>query len=326
MKVRLLQLDGKLPNIALMKLAAHHKAKGDEISFARVEPRKNKVTLQHVWGNPDIIYASMIFEKSKPLGEELIRFNPKAVIGGSGWNEHIKLKDVGCETLEQDYSLYPEFTQSIGFSQRGCRLSCKFCKVSTMEGKFQKIQGAASIWRGEGHPKHLVLLDNDFFGDPDWPQEVESLKGFKVNFCQGINARFLNDETAAAIASVDYRDINMKDRRLYTAWDNSRDWKTFMAGINALMKHGVRPRHLVVYLLLGFYKWSDFADWDRRRKELREMGIFPYPMPYERTPEAVGFQRWVIGHYDKRGVTWDEWVAAKYQPRRLFRPDLMRGA
>lgn len=319
MKVRLIQLDGKLPNIALMKLAAHHKAKGDEISFARIEQKQGRlgeVTLGHVWGSPDIIYASMIFEKSKPLGEQLLKWNPKAVIGGSGWAEKVKLADVGCSTLEQDYSLYPEFTQSIGFSQRGCRLDCKFCKVRTMEGKFQKIQGAATIWRGEGHPKHLVLLDNDFFGDPNWAQEVEALKGFKVNFCQGINARFLNDETAAAIATVDYRDINMKDRRLYTAWDNSRDWKTFMAGINALLKHGVRPRHLVVYLLLGFYKWSDFPDWDRRRRELREMGIFPYPMPYHRTPEAVGFQRWVIGHYDKR-VTWEQWVEAKYQPRRL---------
>ena len=90
-----------------------------------------------------------------------------------------------------------------------------------------------------------------------------------------------------------------------------------MGGIKALLKHGVLPRHLVVYLLLGFYKWSDFSDWDRRRRELREMNIFPYPMPYHRTREAVGFQRWVIGHYDKR-VSWKEWEEARYQPKNLM--------
>ena len=47
------------------------------------------------------------------------------------------------------------------------------------------------------------------------------------------------------------------------------------------------------------------------------MNIFPYPMPYHRTREAVGFQRWVIGHYDKR-VSWKEWEEARYQPKNLM--------
>lgn len=318
MKVRLIQLDGKLPNIALMKLGAHHRAKGDDISLTVV---KRKLTAQHVWGEPDITYASAIFEKTKPVIEELLRFNPKAIVGGSGWNEQIKLADVGVSTLEQDYSLYPEWTQSIGFSQRGCRLACKFCKVPKMEGKFQKVQRAVDIWRGDPHPRHLVLLDNDFFGDPEWEKEIEAINAgkFKVNFTQGINARFLNDETAAAIATVDYRDVNMKDRRLYTAWDNSRDKERLFKGLKSLMKHGVRPRHLVVYILLGFYKWSNREDWELRRRELRELGVFPYPMPYNRTPESVGFQRWVIGHYDKR-VSWKDWEEARYQPRNLRLP------
>lgn len=315
MRVLLVQLNGKIPNIALMKLAAHHRAKGNEISFKWVR-QGSPIVARDLWNQPDLVYGSLIFEKTKSLARGLSNVFPNVVLGGSGWDEKVKLSDVGCTTLEQDYSLYPEWPQSIGFSQRGCRLACKFCKVPTMEGKFQKIQRAVSLWRGDPHPKHLILLDNDFFGDPDWRAEVESMKGFKVNFNQGINARFLTDETAAALATVDYRDVNMKDRRLYTAWDNSRDWETFMRGIKSLLKYGVRPRHLVVYILLGFYKWSNREDWERRRKELREMGIFPYPMPFNRTPEAVGFQRWVIGHYDKR-VSWADWEAAKYQPRRL---------
>lgn len=33
MKVILFQLDGKIPNIALMRIAAHHRALGDEIDL-----------------------------------------------------------------------------------------------------------------------------------------------------------------------------------------------------------------------------------------------------------------------------------------------------
>ena len=35
MKVRLTQLDGKLPNLALMKLAHWHRAQGDEVHLVR---------------------------------------------------------------------------------------------------------------------------------------------------------------------------------------------------------------------------------------------------------------------------------------------------
>jgi hypothetical protein len=42
-------------------------------------------------------------------------------------------------------------------------------------------------------------------------------------------------------------------------------------------------------------------------------------MPFVRTPELVGFQRWVIGAYDKR-IPWRDWAAARYQPSNLGDP------
>ena len=48
----------------------------------------------------------------------------------------------------------------------------------------------------------------------------------------------------------------------------------------------------------------------------RAFGALPYPMPFVRTAELVGFQRWVIGAYDKR-VDWPAWEAAKYRPQCL---------
>lgn len=319
-KVLLVQLDGKLPNIALMKLAAHHRGLGDEIVF---QWHKSKTFTRDLFdGNPDRVYASLIFEKTRPAAEQLLGVYPEAVVGGSGWDEKVKLEQVGVTTEDQDYSLYPGWSQSIGFSQRGCRLKCPFCKVPRMEGKVQEVNSVEGLWRGDPWPRHLILLDNDFFGQPSWAEKIKHIREgkFKVNFSQGINARFLNDETAEAIASVDYRDVNMKDRRIYTAWDNRKDEDRLFRGLELLVKHGIRPRHIVVYILLGYWPWSDLADWEFRRKRLRDFGAFPYPMPFHRTRESVGFQRWVLGHYDKGNpsrVPWEDWVKADYQPRKL---------
>jgi hypothetical protein len=54
----------------------------------------------------------------------------------------------------------------------------------------------------------------------------------------------------------------------------------------------------------------------QRLAQLREFGARPYPMPFVRAPELVGFQRWVIGAYDKR-IRWADWEAAGYRPEKL---------
>lgn len=316
MKVLLLQLDGKLPNIALMRLAAHHRERGDAvelrraISAASVEPQ--------LWDSHDRVYASLIFESTRPLAERLRRVRPDAILGGTGWDVASSLEGIGVSTIEQDYSVYPSFARSIGFTQRGCRLRCGFCVVPKKEGAVRSELTIGQIWRGESWPRHILLLDNDFFGQSQWSDRIEEMRSgrFSVSFTQGINARFLTDETAAAIASVDYRDDGMKVRRIYTAWDNRRDEQRLFAGLNLLVKHGVKPDHVMVYMLVGYWPEETHADRDYRRAALREFGARPYPMPYTRTRELVGFQRWVIGAYDKR-ISWSDWQRAQYRPEKL---------
>lgn len=315
MKALLLQLDGKLPNLALMRIAAHHRACGDEVSFRRAHRIKDAVP--DLWEKPDRVYASLIFERTRPVAEAVLRSWPDAIIGGTGWDLTTTLEQHGIGN-DLDYSLYPTFTQSIGFTQRGCRLKCPFCVVPKKEGAIQEEKTIQGIWRGSPHPRHLVLLDNDFFGQPHWRERIREIRegGFKVNFNQGINARFLTDETAEAIASIDYRNVKMDRKNIYTAWDNRKDEDRLFRGLWSLAKAGIRPKHIIVYILLGYWKWSGVEDWNYRRQRLREFGADPYPMPYERTKESVGFQRWVIGAYDKR-VSWEDWVAADYRPEKL---------
>ena len=54
---------------------------------------------------------------------------------------------------------------------------------------------------------------------------------------------------------------------------------------------------------------------------VREFGAVPYPMPYERTPELLAYQRWMIGAYDK-GIPWTEWSAARFRPEKLTQRSL----
>ncbi len=313
MRILLLQIDGKMPNVALMRIASHCRAIGHNVSL-------RKGNLPHLWDRPDRIYASAIFEKSRPLIEELLREQPSAIVGGTGWDTGITLEQHGIETRRQDYADYPEFRQSIGFTQRGCRMKCSFCVVPQTEGAVREEQTINDIWRGEHWPRHVILLDNDFFGQPRWRDRIGELNdgGFAVSFNQGVNARIITDEQAAAIASTNYRDDGMKVKRLYTAWDTTSHERAFFRGLRRLADHGVKPDNIMVYMLIGYAPDETVADWLYRRDKLREFGARPYPMPYRRTFAAVGFQRWIVGAYDKR-VAWEGWSRANYLPRRLDR-------
>ena len=102
----------------------------------------------------------------------------------------------------------------------------------------------------------------------------------------------------------------------FLAWDNRKDEKRLFRGLQFLTSHGVKPDHIMVYMLIGYWPGETVDDWLDRRYALRAFGARPYPMPYVRNRETVGFQRWVIGAYDKR-VPWSDWVAAGYEPRKL---------
>ncbi len=306
MNVLLLQLDGKVPNIALMRLAAHHRALGHGVELRKVG---NKRTLQRdLFDDHDQIYASLIFTRTRPLAEQLLEEHPEAIVGGTGWAVESSLEQVGITTEDQDYSIYPSYRQSLGFSQRGCRLRCGFCVVPQKEGKVRQVKTINELWRGDPWPRELVLLDNDFFGQPDWEARIREIRDgkFKVSFNQGINARFLDAETAAAIASVDYRDDGMKRKQIYTAWDNRKDEGRLFRGLQHLVDAGVRPYQIMVYILVGYWPGETHDDREHRRRRLREFGAVPYPMPYERTRELVAFQRWVLGAYDKK-IPWEQW-------------------
>ena len=124
----------------------------------------------------------------------------------------------------------------------------------------------------------------------------------------------LDDEIAEAVASVDYRDHTFKTKRLYCAFDNPKDERTVMRGLERLARAGVKPDHIMVYMLIGYWPDETHEDRDARRKAIREFGARPYPMPFIRTPELVGFQRWCIFAWDKT-MPWSYFESMHYGNR-----------
>ncbi len=304
MNVRLTHIDGKLPNLALMKLAHWHRSQGDSVTFTR--------SLTHEFSEPeyDRVYGSTIFQFSRERVAILRREFPGAIIHGTGvdgeGDNAPRVEDVigvfGWGYEHYDYSLYPDFEPSIGFTARGCRLRCKHCVVPWKEGKPLSVNGVYDVWRGEPHPRHLFLLDNDFFGQPEasWRECLAAIigGGFKVCFNQGINVRLITEEAAERMASVPYYDDQFKTRRLYTAWDNLRDEKIFFRAVDRLERAGVPPTHLMVYMLIGFDPSETLERIMYRFEKMTARGIRPYPMVYNNAdPTLKRFQRWVIRKY-----------------------------
>jgi len=307
MQVRLTHIDGKLPNLALMKLSHWHRAQGDEVTLART-PSPSMFEPQY-----DLVYGSSIFQwSSGKVVKALREAFPDAIIGGTGTEAVETIEQaLGLEEYEHhDYSIYPEYQWSIGFTQRGCRLNCGFCVVPKKEGKPKSINSIWDIWR-EGTDRAVVLLDNDFFGQELWRERIGEIQdgGFKVNFSQGINIRMVTPEAAEALATIRYYDGKFTARRLYTAWDNLGQEKVFFKGLDMLKDAGIPGNHVVVYMLIGYKPGETMDEILYRHRRLKDEGCWPYPMVYNNTyanADLKRFQRWVLRRHDQF-IPWEEY-------------------
>lgn len=296
--VRLTQIDGKFPNLALMKLSHWHKAQGHKVVFEKsivkglFEPEYN------------IVYGSAIFSTSAKKIEQFKANFPTAIIGGTGTNDNGTTVESVLNLSEYefcDYDIYPDFDASIGFSQRGCRLRCKFCVVPKKEGKNVNSNTIYNIWKqnAKNKGKKIHLLDNDFFGQPNWQEKANEIidGGYRVCFNQGINIRLIDDEGASYLSRMKFRDDSFKKKRIYTAWDNKRDEAIFLKGINCILNAGIKPNEVMVYFLCNYWEKGLTQDvWDRFNT-MAEIGLLPYPMIFEKwnaSAELKAFQEWVI--------------------------------
>jgi hypothetical protein len=131
--VLLVDLDSRLPNLALMKLSRFFKDQGRRAVLVQREARLAGV---------ECVYASGVFSTPSTPDRlsKLRRYYADALIaGGTGIDASLRLP-AEVECLPADYSLYPELGDcAIGFLTRGCPFQCAFCVVPVKEGGVRQV-------------------------------------------------------------------------------------------------------------------------------------------------------------------------------------------
>ncbi len=281
--VLLIDADGSdYPNLALMQLSTYFKKQGNEVSFGASDH------------NPDEVYISCVFTKNREKAILASTWYPDAEIffGGTGFNLTSKIP-LEARHLKPDYSLYPDVDYSLGFTSRGCIRNCPFCVVPKKEGWICEHSPIEEFL--EPRFNKIQILDNNFLASPNYVTKLEELIDLrkKTSFSQGLDIRLVTPENAELLSQVWYYDQTFRYRRLYFAWDFPEIEPPVLKGIKTLLDAGIKPRHLMFYVLIGYN--TTYEQDKHRVQTLIDLGVMPYVMPYNdmRGTYHHHLRRWV---------------------------------
>lgn len=321
--IGLIDVDGKLPNLALMKISSYYKEMGEQVEFVRADASKNAY---------EKIYASALFTRSEEKCRQLKEYYGERIeIGGTGSGDIVKRLPEEIERMRPDYNLYTaEIIYSklggimtratkmkkakqiveagMGFSSRGCIRNCPFCMVPKKEGSFRQESEIKDLINPRNNV--LVLHDNNLTADPYCLDKLQEIKERKliVDINQGCDVRLITPEIAKALSEVKHL------RSLHYAWDLMAYEKQVLEGIRILKQYVPAHQHMC-FCLVG-YNTSFEEDMYRVRK-LTELGVRPYIMRYNerRDDERLNhFARWINGFYYKAEPNFENyepWKRAK---------------
>lgn len=281
MNIRLVDLDGKMPNIALMKISAYHKANKDDVD----------------WHNPlfdkgiSKLYISKLFDFT---GDYDYCEAKEVIKGGTGYDVTSKLPNEIDEIKILDYSLYPQHEYSMQFFSRGCIRNCPFCVVREKEGYIHSVEPMELNPKG----KHIEVLDNNFFANPEWKEAVKLLLKWRqpINL-HGVDVRLMNEEQAFYLNKLRHY------KAIHIAWDNPK--QDLIPKLKETIQH-IKPYKLMCYVLIGF---NSTPEEDLYRVEkLRELKIDPFVMPFNKADQyQKRFARWVNHKAIFKTVAWADY-------------------
>ena len=261
MNICLLDVDSKIPNLALMRASTYHKQRGDTV----------KLGYDPLFDNPDLCYASKVFDFTDEP-----QFIPdcETLKGGTGYDLDAKMPFEDYDRIMPDYSLYPKFDYAIGRFTRGCPNCCPWCVVPKMDGnEVTHVADLSDFWCGQ---KVVRLLDDNIMADADeFCRDCEQLSKAGVSVIwEALDARRVDDTTATALASVKHA------KSLHFAWDSHSQDEAAPRAIETLKRHNLKPWRLMFYVLVGF---NTDRDYDLHRiYTLRDLGANPFVMPFDK--------------------------------------------
>lgn len=275
MRIGLIDVDGhNFPNLALMKISAYHKSKGDSVEW--YQPMFS--------GHMDKVYMSKVFSFT-PDYEYYIDAD-SVIRGGTGYcismqdgkEVYDKSKDhvlpYEIEHQYPDYSIYGITDTAYGYMTRGCPRGCSFCIVEKKEGKrAYTVAPLSEFWNGQ---KNIKLLDPNPIAVPDWKDNLQQLIDSKalVDFTQGVDIRLMTPEKAEYIRQIRVKTVHF-------AWDRYKDKDMIVPRFKSFQEvTGWGRSRLIVYVLTNF---DTTLEQDLERVyTLRDLGYSPDVRIYEK--------------------------------------------
>lgn len=282
MKIGLIDVDShNFPNLALMKISAYHKSRGDQVEWWN--------GLLHY----DKVYQSKVFTDLYSKDNDHVVMADEVIKGGTGYDLKNKLPEE-VEHQYPDYDLYGIKDRAYGFLTRGCPRGCPFCIVKEKEGNTHTVADLGEWWRGQ---KEIMLMDSNITASKDCERLFNDLIKSKalINFEGGVDIRMLTEKGVDQINQ-------MKTSMIHFAWDNYEfdTYEKLKKYRPMLKKDG---RNLRVYVLTNFNTTHD-QDLERIYK-LKELDYDPFVMIFNK-PKAPNItkqlQRWCNNKFIFRKV------------------------
>lgn len=288
-KVGLIDVDGKhFPNLALMKISAYHKSKGDDVEW---------------WSGfkcYDRVYMSKVFTFSPDI-ETVIRAD-EIIQGGTGYKDYGSLPNE-IETMYPDYSIYPYCDHALGFLTRGCIRKCPWCIVPKKEGYIHPAAKWQDIKRNDS--KKIVFMDNNVLACDHGIAQIEELGHQKIwiDFNQALDARLITPEIAKLLSKCKWI------RYIRMACDTSEMLPVIKQATSYLLEAGVSKNRFWAYALI-----QDVQESHKRIIELEKMGVNAFAQPYrdfdggEPTKLQKDLARWCNMKATFKSCTFEEYL------------------
>ena len=297
------------PNLALCKIAAYHKSKGDAVEWATM--------FEHY----DILYKARIFNFSE---DDQFAYNAdKIICGGTGYDITSRLPE-DIDKMQPDYTIYPTLPDNVayGFLTRGCPNKCHWCVVPKKEGGIRPYMDVDDI--ATPTRRNLILMDNNILAAGDYC--IEQLnkiisRGYAVDFNQALDARLVNEENASLLAKIKWF-----GSRIRFGCDTNAQIAECERAISLINSFGYKGEFFLYTMLHGTFEdcFERINHWWLRLQENRknriEGDIYPYAQPY-RDPSRrnippiwqIDMARWV-----NKKMIFDKTAFKDFSPRKGF--------
>ena len=273
--VKLYDVDGRIPNLALMKLSSYYRSRGYAVELVRVRGPKPPPNC----GDGDLHFASAVFyrdQSARRVGLLKKTLGSCLEIGGPGANLKKRLP-AEVDSCFPDYSLYGHNQYALGFLTRGCKKRCPFCLVPLQEGRSIRRVGDFADFVPPGQQRVLLLDDNllAFEGADGFLKEMAE-RHYAVNFSQTLDIAYLDETKHELLLRVDSRNAAFNKRMYYFSLNQPSSMRLFEERRQMLKSFG--EDHVGVVCLYGFDTTlsQDYVRW----RCLKRLGLIPFFQQY----------------------------------------------